>query len=396
MQLTYLKIAFLLALFSSTVLSFMPLVVRLSRALDAVSLPLPSAPQNRPIPCLGGLSIAGGFLVGMTAVCWTIPLGPSPYVRRIILGALVILGLGILDDLFGYSAWPKLMVEALVATYVVYGGVLGVDALGSLLPGFPWLATTLLGPLLVFWIVGITNAYNLTDGLDGLTSGLSTITVTTLGFLAFSEGDPVLGFFFWGMACCGLGFLLFNSYPASVFLGDSGSLFIGFLVGAGSIQFLKIYPSIWAVVVVILVVGVPFFDTAFTVCRRIFQRRSLFTRDHGHLHHLILRSVNDYPWAVFSLYVLQVITALVGFVLWRHTNTYEPFVLLSVLLLALGIIVNHSSEESDRTVEFSEPSTVHSRLSDLCTTLQDALNRVRRFAILGHKDRQDAADRGGR
>lgn len=340
---TILALSVILAFSFSAVQLFTPLALRLSRLFGAISEPLESSDEQRPIPTLGGVALALGILATLMLTFWLLPSVVLYPLWYLLVGSFAVFVLGVFDDVFGFTAWPKLAVETAVAGLVVFASVpsLGMEiAASGSLQGMMVPAGIAVG--LVFWVVMVTNGYNLTDGLDGLTAGLSVITAASLGFLGVAEQMLGLGLFFWVIAGCSVGFLLHNTYPASIFLGDCGSLLLGFLIGAGSLQLIVRYPSSWAVLALILVVGVPVFDTGIAVIRRLLSQRPLFDRDRQHVHHVLLRWFNDYPGAVYFLYVIQVISAFTGFVLWRGTHWAEPLVVMSVLLLLFWLIIRKS------------------------------------------------------
>ncbi len=375
----YFALTVILAFSFFAVQLFTPLAQRVSRAFSVVSDPLPSSARQRPVPTLGGLALALAILTTLTLTFWLLPSVALYPLRYVLIGAFVVLLLGVLDDVFGFTAWPKLAVETGAAALVVFASppsfVSEVAAPGSI---YAWILPGGITFGLMFWVVMVTNAYNLTDGLDGLSAGLSVITAASLGFLGLGEQMLGLGLFFWVIAGCAVGFLLHNTYPASIFLGDSGSLLLGFLIGSGSLQLIVRYPSPWAVLVLILVVGVPVFDTGIAVIRRLLRQQPLFDRDRQHVHHVLLRWFNHYPGAVYCLYVLQVVSAFTGFVLWRETHWAEPLAVMSVLLLLFWLIIRKS--RGFRETWFEPVSDLLAKIYDSSEqSCRFLLGKIRRF-----------------
>ena len=252
----------------------------------------------RPVPRLGGVAIVGGFLVGLLYFAtlrtllpeldWVISL-PDAW---ILAGALLMFMLGLADDLSGLGALPKLLVEAVVAIMVIVAGFqfeLPFFTTGPLEPLGKGLSL-----LLTFvWIVGIINAVNLIDGVDGLAAGIGVTAISSLVVaLALAGEGPDLAF---AGAFIGalIGFLLFNFHPASIFMGDSGSLFLGFVLATFSLPATQLTTDGLTFLVPVLALGLPVMDTATAITRRALQRRSIFSPDRDHIHHRLLSSMGQ-------------------------------------------------------------------------------------------------------
>ena len=253
--------------------------------------------------------------------------------------AMIMLALGVVDDLRGLRAKHKLLVEILVAlvlcaldiriTYLHLPGVFEIH--------FGWWSW----PLTVIWIVGITNAMNLIDGLDGLAAGIAAITCAPIAVFALASGQMLAACVMLSLLGSLLGFLLHNFNPAKIFLGDSGSLFVGFLLAS-----LSVYCSVKAPLAVglaapLLALGLPLFDTLGAVIRRFLERRSLFCPDSGHLHHKLICLGLTQRRAVLLMYTATLIAAGAGMVmlLARQSSAVPLFaggVVVLVVFFRLG------------------------------------------------------------
>jgi len=314
-----------------------PLVLRLAKWLGAMDLPGARRIHTRAIPRLGGLAVFVAFLGTVTAV-WFLGnqvsnlLSQNAFRLLVIMGgAAIILGLGILDDLRGLRAKQKLLVEILVALVLCAMGI-RISALH--LPGvfeinFGWWSW----PLTVIWIVGITNALNLIDGMDGLATGIAAITCAPIALFALASGQILAACVMLSLLGALLGFLIYNFNPAKIFLGDSGSLLVGFLLASVSVHCSVKAPMAVGLAAPLLALGLPLFDTLGSVVRRFLERRSLFCPDSGHLHHRLLRLGLTQRRAVLLMYAATLLAAGAGLVMIMSKQKG------SVLLFAGGVVV---------------------------------------------------------
>jgi UDP-GlcNAc:undecaprenyl-phosphate/decaprenyl-phosphate GlcNAc-1-phosphate transferase len=294
-----------------------------------VDPPAPRKIHPLPIARLGGVGVAAAFGVALAATVAFSGSGDLP-LMAIALGGLGMVALGAVDDVRGLGPWAKLAGQTAIATAVVLGG-LRIDRFDPLLlPALElqWLAI----PATVAWIVGITNAVNLIDGLDGLAAGVGIIATATLVAVGALHGDVASALV---AAClCGslLGFLPYNRHPATVFLGDSGSLFVGFTLAVSSAGSWQKAPTAVALLAPVLVLGLPLAETLVTVARRTWQGAPLMEADAGHMHHGLLGRVG-HRRAVAILYAAACILAGLGLVL---TASREPKV-ATVLVLSAAV-----------------------------------------------------------
>jgi len=334
-------VAFVLACLVAVVLT--PLVRRfaLKRRLfdDHVSA---RKIHGRPIPRLGGIAIAGGFYAPLLALLIEASgVGGQFYAssRRalaFLLGGAAICVLGLFDDIRGSGAGRKFLIQFGIAGLLYYAGF-KIDVLS-----LPFVGGVHLGPLsLVFtllWIVGVVNAMNLIDGLDGLAAGVGLFGVATTFVMAASRGDAIMMLF---MACLGgslLGFLVYNFNPASIFMGDTGSMFIGYVLAVGSIQTSQKSSTAVAILIPMVALGLPIADTLLAMLRRALRHRPLFSADRAHIHHKLIDLGLTQRQAVLILYGASILLGGTALLLTVASNLQSAVILVAMALLGFVAI----------------------------------------------------------
>jgi UDP-GlcNAc:undecaprenyl-phosphate GlcNAc-1-phosphate transferase len=309
-------VAFVLAI--AVAASLTPIVCRVALHLGAVDAPAARRVHTRAVPRLGGIAIVIAFYLPLAALfaldsSSARQLFASPrVVAGIAAGGLLVAGIGLWDDVAGVGAKRKLLFQSLAACIAFAGGLriqgITLPILGSL--EFGWLAL----PVTIVWIVGIINALNLIDGLDGLAGGIAFFACVT-NFIVGQLGGNVLTCLVCAtLAGAILGFLIYNFNPAKIFMGDCGSMFLGFilacaaLLGAGTQK----SPTIIAILVPLLAMGLPVMDMLFAIARRFLERRSIFAADRGHIHHRLLDIGITHRRAVMILYGLSLTLTLLA------------------------------------------------------------------------------------
>ncbi len=282
-----------------------PFVKKLAFKIGAVDVPRDSRRMHkRPTARLGGLAIFFGFII--SALFFT---EVNAELIGVLAGCIVIVILGIFDDIYALSAKLKLVIQLIAAALPVLAGV-RVDFIK--VPSFisdygyislGWFAI----PLTIIWIVGITNAVNLLDGLDGLACGVSSISALTLLFIALIVGEPEVVFVTSALAGACLGFLPYNFNPAKLFMGDTGALFLGFMLATISVQGLFKGYAVISIAAPLLVLGLPIFDTASAIIRRVKKGQSIMTPDRGHLHHRLIDAGFSQKQAVITIYLFCIV-----------------------------------------------------------------------------------------
>ncbi|NCE63375.1 undecaprenyl/decaprenyl-phosphate alpha-N-acetylglucosaminyl 1-phosphate transferase [Pseudoflavonifractor sp. 524-17] len=325
--------AFLVALIST------PIVKTLAQKWGAVDVPKDARRMhNHPIPRMGGLAIFLGFLLSVILFLPFLPNGISRQVQGMLLGAVVIVVLGILDDIFALPALPKLLVQIVAAGLAAYtGNVIKVLSNPNIFSSDPyWELGWLSIPATMLWIVAITNAVNLIDGLDGLACGVSTISSMTMLVIALVVAEPNVAVLMACLAGACIGFLPYNLNPAKIFMGDTGSTFLGYILGVVSIQGLFKYSAIISFVVPFLMLGLPIFDTCFAFIRRIAHGQSPMHADRSHVHHRLIDMGLSQKQAVAVLYVISAILGLCAVVL-TTIGELKAMLLLFALCVTGGV-----------------------------------------------------------
>jgi len=310
------------------IISFLltPLVRKLAIKLKAIDVPTEERRvHTKPIPRLGGLAIVLGFAISL-ALHFIMEIRSGDIVeynllfqKQLIglsLGVLIIEIAGVWDDIKPIRAWTKLLFQIAAAAVVVGFGV-RVDFITiPFIDKYIFFGNFAI-PLTMIWIVGITNAINFIDGLDGLAAGTASISSLSLLFISIFWSDSQLIFLTAALAGATLGFLPFNFNPAKIFMGEAGSAFLGFTLGTISIMgMIKSYTTL-AIVIPLVVLGLPIFDTAFAIIRRLSKGQSPMTADRGHLHHRLVDSGLTQKQAVLILYAISAFLGISGLLMVR-------------------------------------------------------------------------------
>ncbi|AJY77602.1 MraY family glycosyltransferase [Paenibacillus beijingensis] len=323
-----------------------PLVKKFAFRIGAIDKPNARKVHTRIMPRLGGLAIYIAFIGSFLLVLPFIPSGLLSHydmnlIKSVLVGGTIIVLIGALDDRFELSAKVKLLGQIAAACVVVFVFGVKIDLLNipfgqSMQPVADWVSI----PLTIFWIVGVTNAINLIDGLDGLAAGVSGIAIGTILVMASFMGfEPIIlmsSLLLGGI----LGFLVFNFHPAKIFMGDSGSLFLGFsLATLSMIGFKQV--TIVSFVTPLLIIGVPLSDTFFAIVRRWINKRPIFAPDKGHLHHCLRELGFSHRRTVLIIYGVAAFfggCAIVQSIFVQfHAASWVTFVVISLLMFALQI-----------------------------------------------------------
>ncbi len=328
-------LSFLLAFSGAFLLTILltPLVKRHAIRLDAFDHPNEARRVHEtPMPRLGGAAIYAGCVVAWCVVAW---FEPSSFLStgKLILTATPMFVLGVVDDLRGVSERLKLIVPACCAVLLYFFGwrVTGL----SLLPGIAFDLPMWLGfGLTVLWLVGMTNAFNLIDGLDGLAVGIAALATAALLGCALVLGQREIALVAVLLLGALLGFLPHNFNPAKIFLGDSGSLFLGFLIAALMLRGTASSVGIVSMTAPILL-GLPLVEAAVTLLRRGIAGQPLLPGDRGHFHHKLLELGLSQRQAVLRLYAVGLVFAASGLVVLRAG---KPLTIGVLLLLGVGIV----------------------------------------------------------
>ncbi|MFD1926835.1 glycosyltransferase family 4 protein [Sporosarcina siberiensis] len=309
-----------------------PLVRKLAFRIGAVDRPNYRKVHASIMPRIGGLAIFGAFLIGYFF------LRPQDeHSTGILIGALIIIITGFLDDMFEITAKAKIVGQLAAAIVVVSWGGLQIDAINIPFVGVQFDFGYLSIPITIIWIIGITNAINLIDGLDGLAAGVSTIALITISVMAIIMGDPFVMATAAILAASSAGFLFFNFHPAKIFMGDTGSLFLGFMIAVLALLGFKNVAFI-SLIIPVIMLGVPISDTFFAIVRRIRMKQKVTAPDKSHLHHCLLRAGFSHRQTVLIIYGLAALFG-VAAILFSQATVWGSIILLVVMLLAIELFV---------------------------------------------------------
>ena len=330
----------LIAAFIASIL-LTPLVKRLAFRIGAVDAPNYRKVHARIMPRLGGLAIFLAFLVGI-AILYpflinVLPWNTSEYsLLAIILGACIIVATGVIDDMREISAKAKMLGQLAAALIVIFVGGIQIDEVN--LPFVGALDFGLLSiPLTILWIIGITNAINLIDGLDGLAAGVSTIALITLAVMAFNMGNMFVLAIAAILAAASIGFLFYNFHPAKIFMGDTGALFLGFMISVLALLGFKNVTFV-SLIIPVIILGVPISDTFFAIVRRVRMKKKWSDPDKSHLHHRLLDMGFTHRQTVLLIYGIAIMFGLAA-VIFSMAKVWGAILLIAVILTAIEIFV---------------------------------------------------------
>lgn len=320
-------VPFVIALVISYALT--PSVKKLAIKVGAVDEPNARKVHTHVIPRLGGLAIFIGF---MAAVLFCIPI--SHELLGLLLGCTAIVALGIWDDICNIPAKVKLVGQILAACIPVAFGI-QIEWLTNPFGTLIVLPEIIAIPVTIFWIVGFTNTVNLIDGLDGLAAGVSFIASIFMFLMAYKMNQYLPAMIIVAMAGAALGFLQYNFNPAKIFMGDTGSMLLGYTMSVVAVLGLVKTAATVALVVPVIALGLPILDTLFAIVRRRMSGVPIFQPDKGHLHHRLLALGLTQKQAVLLMYFVSLILGLVA--LFVASVNYKTGIVTVLVVLAVII-----------------------------------------------------------
>ncbi len=344
-----------------------PAVSVLAYKIGAIDVPKDGRRMHKkPIPRIGGLAIFTAFVFASLLFCEI-----SPSVVAIYIGGLIIVAVGVIDDIFNINAWIKLIAQIGVALIAVSQGVVveHVNLFGNYIQFGVWAI-----PITVIWIVGLTNAINLIDGLDGLACGVSAICSASILLVMLLKGDMASAAITAILVGSCLGFLPFNSNPAKIFMGDTGALFLGYAMAVISVSGVFKLHTVVSFIIPISIFGLPLFDTVFAFGRRIIHGKSPFSSDRGHLHHrLIDMGFNQKQ----SVYILYAICAILGTsaIMFTEENYGKAAMIIGFGILVLilhSVILHHENMKSKMGIDFNDTADIKNNADDLNKTSSES------------------------
>ena len=376
----------LLIAFSMTVglaLILTPLVIIVAPMVGAMDEPNKRKVHQIPTPRLGGVAIFFSFFGGLFTLFLVQPdiLSSSWIFGKegiVLMSALFfVLCLGIWDDIRSLTSGKKFAVQFVLSVIIHFGGF-GVSNVTNVFGAETAIMGFLNFPLTVLWIVGVTNALNLIDGLDGLAAGVSTIAAITIMTISFLQGDSGIAILALLVAGSLIGFLQFNFNPAKIFLGDSGSLFLGFLLAVLSVKSSEKSSFGFAYLVPMLVLGLPITDTLLSMIRRfirsffsdhtrqkniVMSLKSMFHPDSGHIHHRLINNGFSHRNSVLFLYIVSVIFGVCAFII-AFSSSLTAFFILVVVGGAIFLGVHQLKYDEISMVQNMVPVSHYKRSMD--------------------------------
>ncbi|HLR61521.1 MAG TPA: MraY family glycosyltransferase [Lentibacillus sp.] len=324
---TDLAIAFFIALISTFLLTFP--VKKLAIKLKAVDLPNYRKIHKKVTPRIGGVAIFAGVIMG------GLYLQPfHPHLPEIILGAIVILLTGALDDRFAIRPVIKLTGQLIAASFLISSGLIidriTLPIIGMIDLGFMSVLIT------VLWIVGITNAINLIDGLDGLATGVTTIALSSMFIMAIIDARVLAAYLCIVLIGANLGFLYHNFYPAKIYMGDAGSNFLGYMIAVVSIVGLFKNIALFSFIIPVIVLAVPIFDTLFAIVRRAYNKEPIMMPDNKHIHYRLIATGFSHRKTVLIIYAFSALFGTMA-ILFSYASLTTALVITFLVLLLLQI-----------------------------------------------------------
>ncbi len=321
-------VAFVIGLLACWLLT--PYVRKLSIRLGAIDAPDSRKVHTNPVPRMGGLAIYAGFVIAV--LC-------SMHVTREIIGLLLggslIVVIGVLDDIYQMPARVKLLGQVVAASVPVLFGI-QIEWLNNPISGGYMYMDHLSVPVTILWVVGMTNALNLIDGLDGLAAGVSLIASVTVIIVAVQNGFYPIAVLTAALAGSTLAFIKYNFNPASIFMGDTGSMFLGYMLAAISVLGVVKSAATIALLVPTVALGLPIMDTGFAIVRRYSNGKPIFKPDKGHLHHRLLAVGLSQRQAVLLMYLISMALS-ASALLFTGSGLFTGVVVIGVIVAAVFV-----------------------------------------------------------
>ena len=323
-----------------------PFIIRVANHVGALDIPNKRKVHTVPIPRLGGVGIFLGFLLG-----YMIYGTPSAIMNSVLIGSFIIVLTGVVDDIKPLDAKTKFIGQLIASLIIVFYGHLLINDLSAfnINIDFDWYISY---PLTIFFILGCINCMNLIDGLDGLSSGLSAIYFLTIGIIACFKGniglDLVITFVMLGSV---FGFLVHNFHPATIFAGDSGSMFMGFIIAVVALLGFK-NVTLTSLIIPLFILAIPICDTVFAIIRRLLKGESISTPDKFHIHHQLLNRNFSQTETVLIIYLVDLLFAAASIVYFLKDRILG-YIIYGILLVIVSIFIMKTNvifEHKDRII----------------------------------------------
>ena len=350
-----------------TSLILVPFVKKIATHVGALDMPNERKVHKEPMPRMGGLAIFAAFLLGYMLFART-----SIQMLSILIGGFIIVLTGIVDDIKPIRARTKLLMQVVAASIVVFYGDIVLDYFNIF--GFDiYFITPINYIVTIIFIVAIMNAINFIDGLDGLAAGLSSIYFLTIAIIAFilnrNEGlDTILSLIMLGST---LGFLVHNFNPAKIFMGDTGSLFLGFTISVIALLGFKA-TTVTSLIVPLIILAIPIFDTLLAILRRILKGESIGAPDKDHLHHQLLKMKFSVKSTVLIIYAIDLLFASISIFYVLGDAKIAMYIYVALMLLLLFLVIKtdilflHNKDKKCECCENHEEHNVCNDENSLC------------------------------
>lgn len=313
-------------------LFIMPTVIMLARRTGAMDAPNARKVHKKPIPRIGGLGIYAGFMAAIIFIALKFGLDGEQFKETVGLltsGSLIV-ALGLVDDYKNLPAKLKLLGQICAAAVLVFVFGVRIDFVTDPFGDYIYLEHLAI-PATMFWLVGLTNTVNLIDGLDGLAAGVAAIASVTIMLIALEQNFILVAVLTAALAGAAVGFLKYNFHPAEIFMGDTGSMFLGFMLAGISVTGAVKSVATIALVVPVFALGLPILDTTFAIIRRLRGGVPIFKPDKGHLHHRLLNVGFTQRQAVLLMYVISAMFGLSAIALTAVSSQIAVLILLIVI-----------------------------------------------------------------
>ena len=311
-------------------IAIIPMCRRLAVRMNIMDMPGDRKVHSRPIPRSGGLAMAIGAFI---PVMFFAPV--DRFLTALLLGSLVIVAFGVLDDIRGLPYWKKMAAQVGVALIMIFYGGVRIESLGALLPDDMILPGIISIPLTLVTIVGVINAINLSDGLDGLAGGICSLSFVCIAYLAYLSENTVIAVVAVAVVGGIIGFLRYNTYPATLFMGDAGSQFLGLLAVSLSLKLTQGNTPL-SRLLPLIILGFPILDTLAVMSERVLKGVSPFLADKNHFHHKLIGLGLYQTEAVIVIYVLQTMLIVSAYIFRFHSE----WLLLVVYMIFCVLIIS--------------------------------------------------------
>lgn len=333
----------------------MPFMIKIANHIGAIDIPRTRHIHKKPMPKLGGLGIFAGFLFGYILFGVN-----SIQMNSVLIGSFIIILIGLFDDIKPIKGWQKLIGQIIAASVIVFYGKILLSNVTMF--GFNLEFGIFKYPITLMFIISCINIINLIDGLDGLSGGISSIFFITIGIICYFQGKleslaAIITFISLGAT---LGFLLHNFYPAKIFAGDTGSMFIGFIISIVALLGFK-GATLTSLIVPILILAIPILDTFFAIIRRMLKGQPIFEADKEHMHHQFLKMNFSQRTTVLIVYGIDILFSLASifYVLKDPVNGRLIYIILFFLVLWFVLNTSIISEKMSNKVKDIEKKIIH-------------------------------------